>query len=81
MDQPGSQSPMDANLVRGADGRLYLLTKNNAPLELPAGLQCAVDEFVTDTERKLSELVSQNPPSPLGGTQHIHVLFPDVVPE
>jgi len=93
MDEP-NEPTKDATLVRGADGKLYLISKDLAPLELKGAVAEVTTAFLTTVERelttrlgselgdKLKELAERlgHSPAPFGQTHNVHVVFKDVVP-
>jgi hypothetical protein len=71
----------EATLVRGADGELYLISKDCAPIKLEGELAEQTMNIVSKVEEELTKRVEVALTSTsFGGTHNVHVVFKDAVP-
>ncbi|MEO6872903.1 MAG: hypothetical protein ABI233_11885 [Chthoniobacterales bacterium] len=72
-----TDSRSEAGLVRGADGGLYLITKDKPPFKLKPEVSDAFACVRDDAQEKMSCIVKEAYRGHFGGTQFVK--FPDVV--
>ncbi len=75
MAEPATGGDEKRTLVRGADGALYLLSKNDAPMKLDEDEAAKLKEIVQTAEDELSEKIRTQMPA-LGGC--VHLVLPEV---
>jgi hypothetical protein len=73
--KPGRGMRGGKTLVRGADGALYLLTENKAPVKLKEKEAKIVTQILEDVEDQLARSVKEAVPSLGSG---VHMIIPEV---
>jgi len=75
----GEGPPEEKTLVRGADGTLYVLTKNNPPMRLTEEesetVSQIIDEVEEDLARRINEAIPRIAPN---CTRNARVILPEV---
>jgi hypothetical protein len=66
-------------LVRGADGALYMLTKDQPPVKLTEKEADKIEDILEDVEEKLGKLIDKAiPRCEFACTRSVHVSLPEV---